>query len=141
MRYFECYYMFLGHSLPAALDISSISQDIVLFYFHFWKKKKKIVFLLLCPYHLQMIKQRPHLFSTSLNQLSKLNIGFALTLFQLIVFLKPDFTSCNSFTLPLVDKVTKGAQSFVPLVTRFVGLVAEEITQFADQIRIKLIDY
>ena len=88
-----------------------------------------------------MIKQRPHLFSTSLNQLSKLNIGFALTLFQLIVFLKPDFTSCNSFTLPLVDKVTKGAQSFVPLVTRFVGLVAEEITQFEDQIRIKLIDY
>ena len=88
-----------------------------------------------------MIKQRPHLLSTSLDQLSKLNIGFVLTLFQLIVFLKPDFTSCNSFTLSLVDKITKEAQSFVPLVTRFVGLVAEEITQFADQIRIKLIDY
>ena len=88
-----------------------------------------------------MIKQRAHLFSTSLDQLSKLNIGFVLTLFQLIVFLKPDFTSCNSFTLPLVDKVTKGTRSFVSLVTRFVGLVAEEITQFAEQIRIKLIDY
>ena len=31
-----------------------------------------------------------------------------VTLFELIVLLKPDFSCCNSFTLPWVDKVTTG---------------------------------
>ena len=60
-------------------------------------------------------------------------------LFKLIVLLKPDINSCNSFALSWIAKVTNGTQSFVSLIAHFVTTVATEITQSAGQANMTLI--
>ena len=44
------------------------------------------------------------------------NSGFGKYLFQLINFLKPDFSCCNNFALSCVDKVTTGTYNFVSVI-------------------------
>ena len=53
--------------------------------------------------------------------------------------MNPDFNCCNSFVLSLVDKVTTGRSSFVSVIGKVVTLSPSEITQFADQVTIRLI--
>ena len=53
--------------------------------------------------------------------------------------MNPDFNCCNSFVLSLVDKVTTGRSSFVSVHGKVVTLSPSEITQFADQVTIRLI--
>ena len=53
--------------------------------------------------------------------------------------MNPDFNCCNSFVLSLVDKVTTGRSSFVSVIGKGVTLSPSEITQFADQVTIRLI--
>ena len=50
-------------------------------------------------------------------------------LFQLIVFLKPDFNCWSNFSLSLVDKVTAGTYSFVSVIENFSSPVELVITQ------------
>ena len=53
--------------------------------------------------------------------------------------MNPDFNCCNSFVLSLVDKVKTGRSSFVSVIGKVVTLSPSEITQFADQVTIRLI--
>ena len=53
--------------------------------------------------------------------------------------LQPDFNCCNSFALSWVDKVTTGTLNFVSDIANFDDLVAEEITQFSDNVKMRLI--
>ena len=46
---------------------------------------------------------------------------------------------CYSFVLSWVDKVTTGAQSFVSVIANFIVPVAEEVTQSAEEVRMRLI--
>ena len=88
-----------------------------------------------------MIKQKVYLLLESLNQISNLCsiVTFDWYLFRLIVLLKPDFNFCINFALSLVDKVTTGPSSFVSVIAKVVTLFTFEMTQFADQVRIRLI--
>ena len=51
---------------------------------------------------------------------------------------KSRFSCCSNFVLSWVDKVTTGTDtgSFVSVILNFVSLVAEEITQSLDQVKI-----
>ena len=60
-------------------------------------------------------------------------------MFELIVLLKPDFNSYDSFALSWVDKVTKGTWSFVYIILNFVAPVTEEIVQTSYQVKMRLI--
>ena len=53
--------------------------------------------------------------------------------------LNPGFNSCSNFVLSWVDKVKKETKSFVWVTANIVALVAEEITQFWDQVQTRLI--
>ena len=55
-------------------------------------------------------------------------------LFQLIVFLKPDFNCWSNFSLSLVDKVTTGRYNFVSVIV----IVELVITQSLDHVKIRL---
>ena len=61
-------------------------------------------------------------------------------MFQLIVFLKPDF---NSFALSWVDKVTTGKYSFVSVIGNVVVFVSLDVfcinTYFSEQVNMGLI--
>ena len=61
--------------------------------------------------------------------------------FQLIVRFNPDFNCCNSFAISSVDKVTTGTWSFVSVIANFAAWFAAalDVTQFADQVRMRLI--
>ena len=58
---------------------------------------------------------------------------------QLIVLLKPHFNCSSRSALSWVDKVTTGTSSFVSVILNFVFPVAVEITQFSDQVKMRLI--
>ena len=60
-------------------------------------------------------------------------------LFQLIVLLKPDISSCKSFALSWIDIVTTKTKSFLSITENFVVLVAVEIIQSTDQVRMRLV--
>ena len=69
-----------------------------------------------------VVQSSPWPVYNNLDQLSSRNIGFAFfnldwCLFHLIVFLKLDLNSYNSFELSWVDKVTTGAQSFASVIS------------------------
>ena len=53
--------------------------------------------------------------------------------------MNPDFNCYRNFVLSWVDKVTTETWSFVPVIAKAVTLSPLEITQFADQVRIRLI--
>ena len=95
-------------------------------------KAKKFIYSLKIIKKLKTIKKSKYWFCLS-------DQTFHWYLFQLIVLLKPSFNCCNSFVLSCVDKVTTGTKSFVSVITIFVFLNAEEITQFSDQVKIRLI--
>ena len=59
-------------------------------------------------------------------------------LFQLIVFLKPDFSCWSNFSLSLVDKVTTGTYNFVSVISNFPSPVELVITQSLDYVKIRL---
>ena len=59
-------------------------------------------------------------------------------LFQLIVFLKPDFNCWSNFSLSLVDKVTTRTYNFVSVIANFPSLVELRITQSLDHVSIRL---
>ena len=59
-------------------------------------------------------------------------------LFQLIVFLKPDFSCWSNFSLCLVDKVTTGTYNFVSVIADFPSPVGLVITQSLDHGKIRL---
>ena len=59
-------------------------------------------------------------------------------LFKLIVFLKPDFSYCNNFSLSLVDKVTTGTYNFVCIISIFPSPVELATTQPLDHVKIRL---
>ena len=70
------------------------------------------------------------------------NFGFEIYLFELIVLLKPDFNCSNTFALSWVDKVTTTTWIFVSVIENVAPWFAtsvETITQFADQVKIRLI--
>ena len=58
-------------------------------------------------------------------------------MFQLIILLKFDLNCCNIFELSWVGKVTTGTQTFVSVILNFVSLVAEEITQSLEQVKMR----
>ena len=59
-------------------------------------------------------------------------------LFQLIVFLKPDFNCRSNFALSCVNKVTTGTLSFVSVILNFPAPVELVITQSLDHVKIRL---
>ena len=59
-------------------------------------------------------------------------------LFQLIVFLKPDFSCWSNFSLSLVDKVTTGTYNFVSVIANFPSPVELVITQSLDHVNTRL---
>ena len=65
---------------------------------------------------------------------------FRLTFFSLIILLKSNFVYWSGFTLYWVDKVTDGTKCFESVVANFVvWSAAVDKTQFADQVRMRLI--
>ena len=94
--------MLLYHLLLADRESFSINHNIVIFDFHIGN----IFFYLFFAHHFQMLKQNVYLHLENLAQLNVLslhfcanNSGFGRYLFQLIVFLKPDFNCGNNFEL------------------------------------------
>ena len=49
------------------------------------------------------------------------------------------FNSCSNCALSWVDKFTTGIQRFVSLVVKAVTLLPSQITQFGNQVRVRLI--
>ena len=49
------------------------------------------------------------------------------------------FNCCSNCALSWVDKFTTGTQRFVSLVVKAVTLLPSQITQFANQVRVRLI--
>ena len=60
-------------------------------------------------------------------------------LFELVVCLNHNFYDSNSFAFSCVDRITEGTSRIVSAIAKVVALSASEMTQFADQVRIRLI--
>ena len=77
----------------------SISHNVVVFYFYFWKIISCVYFSVV--FIFKLLNKKDYLLLENLLQLRNLNIvkAFDLYLFQLIVLLKPDFDCSSSFVL------------------------------------------
>ena len=77
----------------------SISHNVVIFYFYFWKIISCVYFSVV--FIFKLLNKKDYLLLENLLQLRNLNIvkAFDLYLFQLIVLLKPDFDCSSSFVL------------------------------------------
>lgn len=53
--------------------------------------------------------------------------------------LNPDFSYRDSFLLSWVDKDTTGTKRFVSVIVKIVAQIASQMTQFADQVKIRQI--
>ena len=60
-------------------------------------------------------------------------------LFQLNVFLKPDFSCRSNSSLSLVDIVTTGTYNFVSVISNFPSPIELVITQSLDHVKMRLI--
>ena len=64
--------------------------------------------------------------------------GFDWYLFQIIVFLKPDFNCWSNIALSWVDKVTAGPKRFVSVIVNLPSPVELVIRQVDDHIKKRL---